>query len=77
MYASMFTDDSAAPDRVAHRGIELRAVGEDVDLVVGMDRRLARRLDDVQELVAVGPKRLRDPVVDARREEQDERRTRR
>ena len=71
----MLTDDSAAQNRVAHRRIELRAVGEDVDLVVEMDRRLAGRLDDVQEVVAVGPERLRDVVVDARREEQHQRRT--
>jgi hypothetical protein len=61
-----------ATDGVAHLGVELRAVGEDVDLVAEMNRGLAGDLDDVEEFVAVGADGMRHLVVDPRREEQDE-----
>ena len=57
-------------DRVPHRRVERRAVGEDDDAIVVVDGSLACGLDDVQEVVAVGAQRDRDVIVDAWREQQ-------
>jgi hypothetical protein len=64
--------DLGAADGIAHRRVELRPVGEDLDAVAGVNGRLADGLDDAGELVAVGPQRRGHVVVDPRREQQHE-----
>jgi hypothetical protein len=59
MYASMLIDGVGRQNSVAHRGIELPAVGEDLDTIVAVNRRLTRRLQDVNEFVAIGAERSR------------------
>ena len=61
-----------AADRVEHRRVERRAVGEDRDAVAVVQRRLAGRLDRVEKVLVVDRGALRQVVVDAGREQEDQ-----
>ncbi len=58
-----------AADRVEHRRVELRAVGEDLDVIPLMEGRLAGRLHRVEEALVVHRHPVAEAVVDCRCEE--------
>ncbi len=61
-----------AANRLEHRRIEVIAVREDVDLVVVFERRVARRLEHVDEVIARAVDLRLDVIRDVRCEEHDE-----
>jgi hypothetical protein len=56
-------------DRVEHRRVERRAVGEDLDTVIGLQARLTRRLEHANEVIAARIDGRFDAVLEVGREQ--------
>src|SRR5207245_1373829 len=59
-------------DRREHGRIEGRAVWEDLDSISLLERRLTRRLEEVDEMIAAAVDVRLEVIRDGRREERDE-----